>query len=332
MKLTTKYLGLVLPHPFIAGASPLSHHLDSVKRLEDGGAAAIVLHSLFEEQITPANGGRIHHMDRAAEDVAAIVSACPSTDRYSFAADAYMEHIYRVKTSVAIPVIGSLNGVTPEAWLRGARAMEQAGADALELNMGGVAADPRDSSLAIESRIREVAADLKSSVSIPVSVKLSPFFTAFAQLAGQLDRAGADGLVLFNRFYQGDIDLATMRATAHVDLSTNEELRLRLQWIATLHGRVRASLALTGGVATVEDGIKAVLVGAHTVQLVSAILRNGPTFFNVMRTGLERWMESREFATIDGIRGHAHVDGCREADALTCAASLVALQSRPTIH
>ena len=329
---STKYLGLTLAHPFIAGASPITHDLDDVKRLEDGGVAAIVLHTLFENQMTMADAGRIHHVDSGAENIASILAPHAPADRYAFAAEGYMEHIYRVKTSVAIPVIGSLNGVTPEAWLRAARGMEQAGADALELNMCAIVADPADSSGAIEARIRDVTADLKSSVSIPVAVKLSPYFTGVAHLAGQLDRAAADGLVLFNRFYQPDIDLTTMKATPRIELSTSADLLLRLQWIGLLHHRVRASLALTGGVATVEDGVKAILAGAHAVQLVSAILRNGPAFFDVMRSGLLRWMEFGEFATIDEIRGRARFEDCGDAIELTRAASLLALQSRPTIH
>ena len=247
MNLSTKYLGLTLAHPFMAGASPLCHHLDSVKRLEDGGAAAIVLHSLFEEQITMADSGRIHQMDPADPQFAAILSAYPPTERYALAPDEYLEHIGRVKDAVNIPVMGSLNGVTGEAWQRFARDIEHAGADALELNMFEVAAGPADSGTAIETRIRDVTANLKATLSIPVAVKLSPYFTAFGHFARQLDGVRADGLVLFNRFYQPDIDLIEMTAAPRVELSTSAELLLRLRWISALHGRVRASLARTGG-------------------------------------------------------------------------------------
>jgi len=330
MNLSTTYLGLTLAHPFMAGASPLAHHLDSVKRLEDGGAAAIVLHSLFEEQITMADSGRIHQMDPADPEFAAILSAYPPMERYALTPDEYLEHVRRVKDSVNIPVIGSLNGVTREAWLRIALDIEQAGADALELNMYEVAADPNDSGDAIETRIRDVTAALKTTVSIPIAVKLSPYFTAFGHVARQLDGVGADGLVLFNRFYQPDIDLAAMTAAPRIELSTSAELLLRLRWIGALHGRIRASLALTGGVATPEDGIKGLLAGAHAVQLVSAVLRQGPAFFTVMREGLVRWMESRQLTSIDEVRGRVRFEDFGDPGALTRATYLRTLQSWPT--
>lgn len=329
MNLSTKYLGLTLAHPFMAGASPLAHHLDSVKRLEDGGAAAIVLHSLFEEQITMADSGRIHQMDPADPQFAAILAAFPPTERYALAPDEYLEHVRRVKNAVNIPVIGSLNGVTREAWLRFARDIEQAGADALELNMFEVAADPADSGATIETRIRDVTATLKATVSIPIAVKLSPYFTAFGHFARQLDGVHADGLVLFNRFYQPEIDLIEMTAAPRVELSTSAELLLRLRWISALHGRVRASLALTGGVVTPQDGVKGLLAGAHAVQLVSAVLRQGPAVFTVMREGLVRWMESRQLTSIDEVRGRVPLEDVGDPGALARAAYLRMLQSWP---
>jgi dihydroorotate dehydrogenase (fumarate) len=332
MNLSSTYLGLALAHPFIAGASPLSHHLDTVKRVEDGGAAAIVMHSLFEEQITLERSRRIHHMDPEDEEFASLLAAYPPPERYAFAVDEYLEHIRRVKRAVAIPVIGSLNGVTREAWLNVAREIEQAGADALELNMYEVAADPADSASAIEARIRDVTGDLKSVLSIPVAVKLSPFFTAFGHVARSLDSAGADGLVLFNRFYQPDIDPGGMTVVPRLELSTSAELLLRLRWIAKLHGRVRASLALTGGVATPEDGVKGILAGADAVQLVSAILRNGPAFFDVMRKGLIRWMDVKGLTSIDEARGRVRVDDFGDPGALERATYLRTLQSWPAVH
>jgi dihydroorotate dehydrogenase (fumarate) len=303
MNLSTSYLGLTLAHPFVAGASPLARDLDHAKRLEDGGAAAIVLHSLFEEQITLRDAGRVHEM--AADDArfAAELAAYPGEHEYALDPDRYLDHVRRVKEAVTIPVIGSLNGVTRQSWLTISTEIAQAGADALELNMYEVAADPEDSAVAIEGRIRDVVADLKSTLSIPVAVKLSPYFTAFGHLARQLDQARADGLVLFNRFYQPDIDLATLTASPRIELSTGAELLLRLRWIAALRSRVRASLVLNGGVAAPEDGIKAILAGADVVQMVSAILRNGPGFFKVMRKGLVTWMKTHELASIDQVRG-----------------------------
>jgi dihydroorotate dehydrogenase (fumarate) len=308
MNLTTKYLGLTLAHPFMIGASPLVDHLDTVKRLEDGGAAAVVLHSLFEEQITMAESGRIHQMDPLDKQFADALSGFPLPERYALSPEQYLEHLRRVKAAVRIPVIASLNGMTAESWLKFAASIEQAGADALELNMYAVVTEPGQSSGAIESQIRNVVVELKySGLQIPIAVKLSPFFTALGHVAHQLDQAGANGLVLFNRFYQPDIDINAMTAVPHLELSTSAELLLRLRWLAILHSRVRCSLAVTGGVATPTDGIKAVLAGAHVVQMVSAILRHGPPYFTAMREGLVRWMESKQLASIDEVRGR--VDG-----------------------
>ena len=305
--LSTKYLGLPLATPFMVGASPLVDHLDTVKRLEDGGSAAIVLHSLFEEQISMAASGRIHQMDPFEKQFADALSGFPLPERYALSPDQYLEHLRRVKEAVKIPVIASLNGMTAETWLKFARDIEQAGADALELNMYEVATEPDQSGAFIERQIRDVVADLKRALRIPIAVKLSPFFTAFGYVAHQLDKAGADGLILFNRFYQPDIDVSTMTAVPHIQLSTSSELLLRLRWIAILHSKVRCSLAVTGGVATPTDGIKAILAGAHAVQMVSAILRHGPGYFALMRDGLVRWMESKQLSSLDDVRGR--VDG-----------------------
>ena len=328
MNLSTRYLGLTLAHPFVAGASPLARDLDHAKRLEDGGAAAIVLHSLFEEQITMRDEGRVHEMDSGDARFAAALAAYPGEHNYALDPDRYLDHVRRVKAAVTIPVIGSLNGVTRQSWLKIATEIAQAGADALELNMYEVAADPEESGAAIERRIRDVVTDLKSTLTIPVAVKLSPFFTAFGHLASQLDEAHADGLVLFNRFYQPDIDLATLTAAPCIELSTSAELLLRLRWIGALRGRVRASVALSGGVAAPEDGIKAILAGADVVQMVSAVLRNGPGFFKVMRKGLVTWMKTRELASIDEVRGRVRFGAATDDGAsLARAGYLRTLQS-----
>lgn len=301
--LSTTYLGLPLAHPFITGASPLADHLDTARRLEDAGCAAIVLHSLFEEQITQAESGRIHHMDPLDRQFAAVLSYFPEPDRYALRPHEYLEHLRGVKNAVKIPVIGSLNGTTAEAWLKFATLIEQAGADALELNMYQVVTDPGQPAIAIEHGLRQIVQDLKHELKIPVAVKLSPYFTAFGNLAQELDHAGADGLVLFNRFLQPDIDIHHMAVWPRLELSDSAELLLRLRWLAILHGRVRCSLAVTGGVATPNDGIKAILAGAHVVQMVSAILRHGPSYFTLMRDELRRWMESLEFARLGDVRG-----------------------------
>ena len=326
MTLDTKYLGLTLAHPFMVGASPLSDHLDTVKRLEDGGSSAIVLRSLFEEQITMAESARIHQMDPFDSEFAAALAGFPRPEKYPLSPDDYLEHLRRVKAAVRVPVIASLNGMTSESWALFARDIEQAGADALELNIYEMATDPADSALAIEERIRAIVSDLRLALRIPIAVKLGPFFTAFAHLARQLDRAGADGLVLFNRFYQPDVDVVGMTAVPHLELSTSAELLLRLQWLAALRGRVRCSLAVTGGVATPTDGIKAILVGADAVQLVSAVLRHGPEYFGAMRTGLLDWMEKNRLESIDQVRGR--IDGrSANADLFERAGYIRTLQS-----
>jgi dihydroorotate dehydrogenase (fumarate) len=306
-QLSTSYLGLTLAHPFMVGASPLVDHLDTVKRLEDGGSAAIVLHSLFEEQISMASSGRIHQMDPFEKQFADALSGFPLPERYALSPPDYLEHLRSVKAAVQIPVIASLNGMTAETWLRFASDIEQAGADALELNMYEVVTEPGRSGAFIERQIRDVVVELKRALKIPIAVKLSPFFTAFGDMARQLDNARADGLILFNRFYQPDIDITTMTAVPHLELSTSAELLLRLRWTAILHSRVKCSLAITGGVAVPTDGIKAVLAGAHAVQMVSAILRHGPAYFTAMRDGLARWMELKQLSSIDEVRGR--VDG-----------------------
>jgi len=303
MDTRTSYLGMRLEHPFIAGASPLGHHLDSIKRLEDAGCAAVVLHSLFEEQISRAYSWRVADINVFEKDFADILQAFPEPEEYPQSPDAYAEHVYRVKRAVGIPIIGSLNGRTGESWLRFARVIEQAGADALELNLYEVATQLNASSMAIEERVVSIVRELKALIKIPIAVKLSPFFTALGHLAAQLDSAGADGLVLFNRFYQPDFDIRTMKAAPQAELSTRAELLLRLRWIAILHGRIRPSLALSGGVASAEDGIKAVLAGADTIQVVSALLRHGPGFVATLRKGLEDWLAWHKMNTVDEARG-----------------------------
>jgi dihydroorotate dehydrogenase (fumarate) len=234
---------------------------------------------------------------------------------YAFTPDAYAEHITRVKQAVRVPVIASLNGRTTEAWLRFATIIEQAGADALELNIYDVVTDRDVQGVTIEHRLVEVVKTLKYDLKIPLAVKLSPFFAAFGNVAQQLDRAGADGLVMFNRFYQPDIDIHTMEAVPRLELSTSAELLLRLRWLAILHGRVRPSLAISGGVATPNDGIKAILAGADVVQMVSALLRHGVVYVAAMRHGLEQWMDWNKLNRLDEMRGRASLDVTRDRGA-----------------
>jgi dihydroorotate dehydrogenase (fumarate) len=303
MNMNTSYLGLTLAHPFMAGASPLSAHLDTVKRLEDAGTAAVVLHSLFEEQITTATTGKIRQRDPLDAEFAKGLAPFPPSDEYPLSPDAYLEHLRRVKETVHVPVIASLNGTSPEAWLRHARLLEDAGADALELNYYDVVTDLNVSGESLEIELEKMVRDLKRSLRIPVAVKLSPYFTAFGNVARRLDALGTDGLVIFNRFYQPDIDVRATRTTLNLELSRSPELLLRLRWLAILHGRIKASLAATGGVETPNDGIKAILAGASVVQSVSAVLRHGPGFLHTLRDGLARWMEWCHIEAVDDVRG-----------------------------
>jgi dihydroorotate dehydrogenase (fumarate) len=327
MDTATSYLGLRLPHPFIAGASPYGYHLDTIKRLEDAGCAAIVLHSLFEEQITATHDARIHQMSIYEDRFKDAVREFPPAESYPLGPDAYAEHIVAAKRTVAIPVIASLNGTSRAAWLRFARVVQQAGADAVELNPYEVVTDLNVSAMAMEQYLKDLVSELKRIVTIPVAVKLSPFFTAFGNLARQLDEAGADALVIFNRFYQADIDITTMEAHAQLELSSSAELLLRLRWLAILHGRVRCGLAATGGVATPNDGIKAILAGADAVQLVSSLLRHGPGHVSTMREGLEKWMEWNKMERLDEMRGRASLERTNDPGAFERANYIRALQS-----
>lgn len=327
MPTDTSYLGLRLPHPFIAGASPYGHRLDTVRRLEDAGWAAVVLHSLFEEQITASRQGRIRHMDPKDASFAGLLAEFPQSGDYPLGPDAYAEHLRRVKRAVSIPVIGSLNGTSPESWLKFARVIEQAGADALELNLYEVVTGLNVPAAAVEDQLIGIVREVKRILRIPVAVKVSPFFTAFGNVARQLDGAGADGLVLFNRFYQSDIDIDTLTPAVHVELSTSSELLLRLHWLAILYGRVKPSLAVTGGVNAAADGIKAILAGADAVQMVSALLRHGSKYVQVMRRGLEEWMERFEFVSVDEMRGEASLERTADPATLERAGYIRTLQS-----
>ena len=312
MDLRVTYLGLSLPHPFMAGASPLGADLDSARRLEDGGCAA---------------SGRIRHMDPLDPQFAALLQSFPGSEQYPQSPAQYVEHIRRLKSAVRIPIIASLNGTTDESWLNVARQIEDAGADALELNMYEVETDLNTPSTAVEHRIQHVVTELKSQLRLPIAVKLSPFFTAFGNMAKRLDHAGADGLVIFNRFYQPDIDVRAVAVTPTIELSTSAELRLRLRWLAVLHGQVKASLAVTGGVVTPDDGVKAVLAGAHAVQMVSGVLRHGAGYFGVMRAALGHWLDIHSADSLDEVRGRLSLAHAADRDTFERANYIRTLQS-----
>lgn len=329
MNTVTSYLGLRLDHPFIAGASPLGYSLDTLKRLEDGGCAAVVLPSLFEEQITLEEQGRVAGVNVFDQGFAEIFAQFPEPDEYALQPDEYAEHVRKAKAALGIPVIASLNGRSNETWLKFAREMQQAGADALELNMYQVVTDMSVPAVAVESQLVSVVEALKELIEIPIAVKLSSFFTAIANVAHRLDKAGADGLVLFNRFYQPDIDINTRTAAPRAELSSSAELLLRIRWVAILHGRVKPSLAVSGGVATPADGIKALLAGADAVQLVSALLRHGLAYISIMKHGLETWLERQQIDSLDAVKGTVSLATRRDPSAFERAQYIKTLQSWP---
>jgi len=310
MNLETTYLGLKLKNPVMPGASPLVDQLDNVRRLEDAGAAAIVMHSLFEEQITNDAFSTFAHTETHAESFAEATSYFPNMEDYALGPDRYLQQISSIKEMCDIPVIGSLNGVSMGGWTDYARLIEQAGADALELNVYYVAADPNEPGTTVESRSLYILQAVDDAISIPVSVKLSPFFSSPAHFAKQLDAVGAAGVVLFNRFYQPDIDIENLEARPKLDLSNSTELRLRLRWAAILHGHLKGNIAVSGGVHTVEDIIKAIMCGADVVQVVSALLKNGPAHMEKLVSGLNQWLEEHEYESLDQMRGSMSLRHC----------------------
>ncbi len=305
MDLTTSYLGLKLAHPLMPGASPLTADLDTILRLEDAGAPAIVLHSLFEEQI-------------AADPLRARRS---TTDPVG-----YLEHVNRVKESVKVPVIASLNGTTDEGWTSFAGLVEQAGADALELNLYHLSTNLWTSGATLEAYTLDTVKAVRALVSIPIAVKVFPYFSSIPSLARQFEEIGVNGLVLFNRTYQPDIDLETLEVKPDLRLSSSSELLSRLYWIAMLAGRVDVSLAVTGGVHTGSDAVKALLAGADAVQMVSALLLHGPGHLAVVRREIEQWLEAHGHSSLDGVRGSMSLEKREDSRAFTRAGVLEILQ------
>jgi dihydroorotate dehydrogenase (fumarate) len=311
----------------MAGASPLSDEMDTIRRLEDAGCAAIVLRSLFEEQIVSEQVSDMINQDAYDESFAEATSYFPDAGTFVFGPDEYLNHLRRVKEAVRIPVIASLNGSSPGGWLSYGRLLEQGGADALELNVFRTPLDTRVSGSEIEREIVAMVRDLKQAMTIPLAVKLAPFFTSFANFALQLDRQGADGLVLFNRFYDADIDVQELQVTRALHLSTSSELSLRLRGIAAVAPFVRGSLAATGGVHTAIDVVKSTMAGAHATQMVSALLQNGPSHLSTVRKDLEAWMEENEWPSLAEMRGNMSVDKIPNPQAYARANYMRMLQS-----
>jgi dihydroorotate dehydrogenase (fumarate) len=310
MNLSTTYLGLKLRSPLVPAASPLSEDLDNLKRMEDAGASAVVFHSLFEEQIRLENETMLQHLP-GTESLEKVLSYFPEPDDFHVGPNRYLRNLVKAKQTLGIPIIASLNGTSFGRWVTFARAIEQAGADALELNIYSVPSDPEVSADEIEMNHLSILASLKGQLKIPVALKLGPFFTNFARFARQLDQHGTDGLVLFNRFYQPDIDLEARAIAPTIKLSTSSDLRLPLRWIAMLHGRVRASLAATGGIHSAADALKLLMAGADVTMLCSVLLRRGIEHIGVIEREMREWLEQHGHDSIEQIKGtlsQAHCD------------------------
>lgn len=303
VELRTTYMGLSLAHPVVASASPLSKDTDGVKRLEDAGAAAVVMFSLFEEQLAHEQAALEHLSQHGAESFAESLSYFPALDSYRVGPDRYLELIRRARESVQVPIIASLNGVTNQGWIQYAKQMHQAGASAIELNVYFIPSDLELTGRQVEERYLDVLRAVKAAVPVPVSVKLSPFFSAVGNMALQLERAGADALVLFNRFYQPDLDLEKFEVISNLELSTASEMRLPMLWIAILRGRVRASLAASTGVQSFIDVVKYLLAGADVVMTTSALLKHGPSHLRSLVHGLAEWMERHKYDSVQRMRG-----------------------------
>ncbi len=303
MNLSTTYLGLKLAHPLMAGASPMVDDMGMVKRLEDAGVSAIVMHSLFEEQVSREEQGTIMDMQLSSNASAEAISFFPQADEYRLGPEKYLEQLRRIKAAVSVPVIASLNGTTPAGWLHYGKLMQEAGADALELNVYHIPTDAKESAADVEKRTLDIVKAVKAEVQIPVAVKLSPFFSALAHFALELEAAGADGLVLFNRFFQPDINVEELVAEPSLQLSSPSDLLLRLRWLAVLHGHVKGSLGVTGGVHDAIGALKAVMAGADAVQMVSALLIHGPERLAQTRAGLAEWLEEHEYESLAQAKG-----------------------------
>jgi dihydroorotate dehydrogenase (fumarate) len=303
VNLNTNYLGLTLKNPLVASASPLSEKVETVLQLEEGGVSALVMYSLFEEQILHESLELDHYLSRGTYSYAEAPTYLPELSKYKVGPAAYIEHLHKVKQSVSIPVIGSLNGVSSGGWLDYAERIEQAGADALELNIYYLPVDATITTTELEDNYIRLVADIRARIQIPIAVKLSPFFTALPSLAKRLVEAGANGLVLFNRFYQPDFDLDELEVVPNLELSNSRDLRLPLRWIALMYGQVQADFALTSGIHTHLDILKAMMAGANVAMTTSALLRKGPSYAAEMLDKLQVWMEEHEYESILQMRG-----------------------------
>jgi dihydroorotate dehydrogenase (fumarate) len=301
--LSTTYLGLKLKNPLVASASPMCEDVANVRRMEDAGASAVVLHSLFEEQIELESDELDRFITEGSEISPEAVTHFPELTRRVMGPDAYLSHIVKCKKAVNIPIVGSLNGTTKGGWLSYAKQIEESGADALELNIYHVAVDPNTTAEQVEQRYVDLVKAVKAEVRIPVAVKLGPYFSSMVNMAKKLDAAGADGLVLFNRFYQPDFDLEALEVVPNLILSNSHELLLRLHWIAVIYGNVKADLALTGGAHSATDVVKAMMAGARVAMMTSALLKRGISYLDTLATELLIWMGEHEYDSIRQMQG-----------------------------
>jgi dihydroorotate dehydrogenase (fumarate) len=303
MDLSTTYLGKKLKNPLVPSASPLSRDESAIKLMEDAGAGAVVLESLFEEQILHDKNEMDYYLSQGTESFAESLSYFPDSDMYNFGPDEYLDHIRKSKEMVDIPIIASLNGVSTGGWIDYARKMQQAGADAIELNTYYLATDPEKESRVIEDNYVEILTEIKKVVTIPVALKLSPYFTSLSAMAKRFDEAGADALVLFNRFYQPDIDLENLEVVPNLVLSSSESMRLPLRWVAILYGKIKANMAATSGIHTSEDVLKMIMAGADVTMLCAVLFQHGISKITGILEGIEQWMEDHEYESIEQMKG-----------------------------
>ncbi|MGA8540176.1 MAG: dihydroorotate dehydrogenase-like protein [Terriglobales bacterium] len=329
MDLSTKYLGMQLRTPLVASASPLSHEISGIRGLEDAGASAVVLYSLFEEQLHKEALELELHLNAGTESFAESITYFPHSSEFHTGPEEYLNHIRKAKDAVDIPIIASLNGATLGGWSKYARQIEQAGADAIECNLYSIPTNLEISGSEIEKSYADVLREIKTSVRIPVAAKLSPFFSNLANMAKRLDQMGTDGLVLFNRFYQPDIDLEELEIKTNVLLSGPQDLRLPLTWVGILFGRIRASLAATSGVHGPEDVIKLLMVGADVTMLCSVLLRNGIGHLRHVEQGVREWMEEREYYSVQQLQGSMSQLRCADPGAFERAQYMRAVKGFP---
>lgn len=329
MDLSTNYLGLKLRTPLVPSASPLSEEVDNIKRLEDAGASAVVLYSIFEEQLRRDRIELAQNMEQGTESFAEALTYFPEPEELTLGPEEYLRHIARAKAAVNIPIIASLNGSSVGGWTECAKQIQQAGADALELNIYYIPTDMDLTGSEVEQTYVDILKAVKAQVSIPVAVKLSPFFSSFANMAKRMDEAGANGLVLFNRFYQPDIDLETLEVNPNILLSTPMAMRVPLRWVAMLYGRINANLAATSGIHRASDVLKMLMAGADVTQLCSVLLRHGPRQINAIEKDLVAWLEEHEYESVQQLKGSLSQKNCEAPSAFERAQYMRAISSYP---